>query len=53
MRIESVVPRAVGWVAAATILVAAACSGCSPANGSTDGELTNASFTKVSFIGVQ
>jgi NitT/TauT family transport system substrate-binding protein len=43
MRIE-----AVGCVAAVTILVATACSGCAPATGSPGGELT-----KVSFIGVQ
>jgi NitT/TauT family transport system substrate-binding protein len=48
MRIGSVVPRALGRVAAATILVAAACSGCYPADGSTGGELT-----RVSFIGVK
>jgi len=53
MRIGSVVPRVVGGMAAATILVAAVCSGCYAANGSTGGQMPNAPLTKVSFIGVK
>ena len=53
MRTGTVMSRAVACLAAATILAPAACGGSSPANGSAGGELTNASLTKVSFIGVQ
>lgn len=53
MRTDTVVARAVAYLAAATILVTAACSGASPAIGSAGGELTNGSLTEVSFIGVQ
>jgi NitT/TauT family transport system substrate-binding protein len=51
MRIGSVMPRV--RVAAAAVLVAAACSGCAAADGSRGGEVTNAPLTKVSFIGVK
>ena len=53
MRTGTVASRAVAYLAASTILALAACGGGSPAKGPSSGELTNASLTKVSFIGVQ
>lgn len=52
MRTETVVLRAVACFAA-SILMTAACSGGPPVNGSAGGELTAASPTRVSFVGVQ